>query len=470
MALKDTVLGSIDWLRVRLGLMPRCSWVQDRFGEYHTFELEPSEMRAVERHLDVCPGCAREWRKTERILSQLEAASPIADQLEEFSSEEFMAGAMARVDQYEFERISQPRERWALLQGIKNLFVFPNRLPRLTATLLLLVSISAFAYFTPELVRLVSGSDDRLESVATQKSNQNSPSPLVIGSSSTGSLGRFADQYSTANLPDTFKIPQQLNTLDLSPQLEQMTAEAQVEMLLPHTEAEWEAWARKEYPHIMWVYDVLSKSEYGINWDGKPAYIPEWAKHIWTDEVTMPTGWRALVFFSGEILSFDYPRSIDEPTVHSTLISMKLAAIIAGYDLNVNVNGYLQPNLEYRDIVDDTPLNGRVFFVPHGNMNNIVSMQKPDIRHNEYFISEYANNMVNAKSLFTRNMIYIATVAHCIPNEEWKQMEKETLNIICASNISTQILCSPADKNEISIRSSILFSKYSRNRDLFIYK
>lgn len=55
-----------------------------------------------------------------------------------------------------------------------------------------------------------------------------------------------------------------------------------------HTEARLETWARKENPHIMWVYDVLTKPEYGIHWDGKPVNIPEWAKKIWTDGATWP--------------------------------------------------------------------------------------------------------------------------------------------------------------------------------------
>ena len=153
-------------------------------------------------------------------------------------------------------------------------------------------------------------------------------------------------------------IPRNQNTAqqilfeaDLNKQIETATVDAQVQMLLPHSEAQWEAWARKEYLHIMWVYDVLTKPKYGINWDGKPVNIPEWAKKVWTDEATCPTGWRALMCYSGEVLNSDYPEAVDAPNVRPTIQTMKIAAEIAGCNFQIcNTGDWRIPMLKSADM------------------------------------------------------------------------------------------------------------------------
>ncbi|MGI6458694.1 MAG: hypothetical protein ACOX5J_01115 [Candidatus Hydrogenedentales bacterium] len=199
----------------------------------------------------------------------------------------------------------------------------------------------------------------------------------------------------------------------LDAELARQAARAEVEAMLPHTEAEYEAWARREYPHIMWLHDVLQgetpktpvdspagrlvsfgvtddgnptitlpnaegnkvtlcavfvdtkmgtvpgeRGETGVSpfgpcgastylgpgyagpgqkadgetiglpatiylpidqntipWDGVPANIPEWAQRLYADtpETERPTGWRALLIYSGEIFKFDWPETLDDP-------------------------------------------------------------------------------------------------------------------------------------------------------------
>ena len=149
----------------------------------------------------------------------------------------------------------------------------------------------------------------------------------------------------------------------LSAILKNQLSMAEVDAKLPHMEDEYEAWARKEYPHIMWLYDVLMgriptsladssasrtlsfgvddsgaptitlPGEEGIPitfafvlpdgwpkntalWDGVPANIPEWAQRLFADlpEPERPTGWRALLVYSGEIFKFDHPKPPKNPT------------------------------------------------------------------------------------------------------------------------------------------------------------
>jgi hypothetical protein len=115
-------------------------------------------------------------------------------------------------------------------------------------------------------------------------------------------------------------------------------AKAEVEVMLPHTEADYEAWARKEYPHVLWLYDVLTRPEYGICWNGEPVNVPAWAARLYagTPPENRPKGWCALLIYSGEVFRFDYPTAPGEPNVKPRIEALQLAAAVAGFEAELS--------------------------------------------------------------------------------------------------------------------------------------
>jgi hypothetical protein len=136
-----------------------------------------------------------------------------------------------------------------------------------------------------------------------------------------------------------------------------LVAEAGVEIGLPHGDAEYEAWARKHYPHVMAFYDILtgkpaevrpdlpedvrtclarfadrSKMSDQIMWDGKPVNVPGWAARLYahTPEPERATGWRALLIYSGEIFKVDWPGSVGPAVVRPSVEGVWNAAFVAG--------------------------------------------------------------------------------------------------------------------------------------------
>ena len=127
--------------------------------------------------------------------------------------------------------------------------------------------------------------------------------------------------------------------------------------LLPNTEEEFKAWARREYPHVIGLYDLLTRvdendSRYGPLWDGIPAHTPEWAERLYDNvaEIERPTGWRALLIYSGEVLKFDWPTGVDELNCEPTAGALQQAAAVAGFALVTHEYGdYDMPEAPYVD-------------------------------------------------------------------------------------------------------------------------
>lgn len=116
--------------------------------------------------------------------------------------------------------------------------------------------------------------------------------------------------------------------------------------LLPDTEEEYEAWARKEYPHIMALYDILIVPEGGESgaatlWDGDPVHVPPWADRLYraVPDAGRPRGWRALVIYSGAAIEFDWPATVDAPNYRPALEGLHNAAGVAGFSLELGRNG-----------------------------------------------------------------------------------------------------------------------------------
>lgn len=145
---------------------------------------------------------------------------------------------------------------------------------------------------------------------------------------------------------------------------------AGAEAVLPKNDKDFEAWARNEYPHILWLYDVLMGNvpevpanspagnlvSFGVDragnptitlprydhstktfafylpsdhlpgqplWDLNPVNLPDWWARVYADiqPDERPTGWRALLVCSGEIFKLESPATLESPCCLPTLVS-----------------------------------------------------------------------------------------------------------------------------------------------------
>jgi hypothetical protein len=107
-------------------------------------------------------------------------------------------------------------------------------------------------------------------------------------------------------------------------QVDEILLDLRVRELLPQTEEEYEEWARKEYPHVMWLYDVL-KEQYAYEGD-----------------------WRDMLVRSGEIYRFDWPTTLKEPNCRPRIERLKYAALVTGYEIEFTEKGeHILPVLEW---------------------------------------------------------------------------------------------------------------------------
>lgn len=417
-------------IRRLLGWETPCSRVQARLYAYAWCEPDLSETECAEilRHLAVCECCRAEF---DEIEAAIDAVGPLLypdDALPPFDVEAMAKSITERIDcgdtgpesalVHEFMQGCEPRfadesPYRGLCQGAFAWLGAHKRLAAMAACVLLLVAGPVLAHVAGALRGYLDGAEpvgETGEQVASHRKTL--PIPEMPGDAMKPGE---ADASASAREIDSDI------TDSLDAELARQAARAEVEAMLPHTEAEYEAWARREYPHIMWLYDVLmgkqgltqaergtsgdgsvpafppppdspagrlvsfgmtddgnptitlpdaegnkvtlcavsekrglpsvrashnhaSERDYGWlspgfresiaadetglesstpitltipsePWDGVPANIPEWAQRLYADtpESERPTGWRALLIYSGEIFKFDFPETLNEP-------------------------------------------------------------------------------------------------------------------------------------------------------------
>ena len=115
--------------------------------------------------------------------------------------------------------------------------------------------------------------------------------------------------------------------VDLETQASRSLAILEAEALLPHTDQELEAWARREYPDVMWLYDILCK------------------------EFCYARPWREFLRESGTLLRFDWPTVKDQPNCRPSLAAVQVAASVAGYEVALADYGrFALPQLAWADV------------------------------------------------------------------------------------------------------------------------
>lgn len=416
-----TIDAMIRCFTLMLGKDPGCAWVQLRLGAYYAWDpsLSCRKYAAIEKHLAHCPECAAEWEATCSLCNCVEQLRRNQEP-SHLNSDDIASAALLKIAKYETSRsreFKSPKRvcarRWAY---------------GLAVVCLLALGFPVLAQIGKYLVDYHKQSKDALAYIRLSDSTKCENQIVVLKPGH-----HAANDHSTIRYDRLNSFPAE-SLIELDRRFEQTLAQVQVEAMLPHTEAEWEAWARKEYPHIMWVYDVLTKPEYGINWNGKPAYIPDWAKKIWTDEVTRPAGWRALVFYSGEIFRFDYPIKPEDPNVRPTIDAMKRAAAIAGCMLQLEDGGKQQlPPLNYSDLsiegrfpkalVSFIPISGDPDQTTSGHENKSVgNVEKADY--------DYADQILGDHIRLRRALIYIIITSRCIPDLRWRTLSKTCSEVL----------------------------------------
>ena len=213
----------------------------------------------------------------------------------------------------------------------------------LAAACFLLLALPALAYLVPLAWKAV---------FAPAASSQRDTTSTTPGACTPREVESFASvKGKTPGAAETARdkqisltpLPAWSPTLDpaLNKAIGDLAVKAQVEAMLPRTETAYEAWARKEYPHVLWLYDVLTRPEYGICWNGEPVNVPAWAARLYagTPAENRPNGWRALLIYSGEIFRFDYPTAPGEPNVKPRIEAVQLAAAVAGFEAELSPVG-----------------------------------------------------------------------------------------------------------------------------------
>jgi len=368
-------------LLLLLGKAPGCDWARMRFAAYYAWDatLSKREFQAIERHLFDCPMCAAEYDVVhefrDAIEERLVAAGPRM-----MSTQELVERAMARIRAAEAGNVPLfTPERQARLW----------RAPRhrqtawaAAAACLVILAAPVLAYVGANVFQAPEPSEPSEDVVVAQTQETEvtettqSTEPVVSDAAGPLPLGG-------ADFPRDDPIAKGLDG-----PLQQKAELALVEMLLPQTEDEYEAWARQEYPHIMWLYDVLNggvpsekrgltQAEQGTSedgsvpafrasgdaplWNGVPVNVPDWAKALYADtpESGHPIGWRALLIYSGDIFRFDWPTGIDEANCKPRLEALVAAAAVAGFSARLDADGAFAlpplPWLERADGADGLP-------------------------------------------------------------------------------------------------------------------
>ena len=405
-------------IQVRLGQAPGCAWVQERLGAYCDWDLSLAAFKTVERHLERCPGCAAEYEAIREVCDALQAKR--SAELDLATPETMLERVL---DCIRAQEAGEPGRAF-----VPGRLGAPKWRPAaaIAATCLLLLAIPVLAYVGVQAWQ------------AAQEEESGSGQATVAGTDA-GPLGTVdhihGDEVLGPHEAETPSAPRRDDAIGDS--FERITTEtfmaAQVETMLPHTEDEYEAWARKEYPHIMWLYDILTAvveddPETKPLWDGISVNIPDWAERLYADipESDRPTGWRALVIGSGEIFKLDWPTNLDGPNCAPSIKAIQDAAAVAGYSAEPDVDGPFTlpplPWLEFEDGDDGRPQ--RLRLVPLPEDGPLPSLGLDDIPR------DYPKQLAGDVRLAKQTLVYVAVAAEGVGAPPWKDLAKHAKQVL----------------------------------------
>ena len=276
-----------------------CHWCRQHLGAFYRWDdsLSDAELSEIERHVNACSECGKIWDEFRANQGRVvEAALPSFDKERVLGSILREIGPCAEPETRERQGYFPPNG-WSL---------------RLACVCLALVAIPVLAKIGLEFA----------------KTNEVSPKAAI-----QSALDSPAPADSTANTErDKVVVPQlesdcARTTIDSDPsELELLNLpEEDVERTLllatlPHGDEQLEEWARKEFPHVMWLYDELR-------------------------ELDDTLSWQDLLVRSGEIYRFDWPIAPDEPNVLPRLSALVRFAEAAGWKAEIVWEGHERQSL-----------------------------------------------------------------------------------------------------------------------------
>ncbi|MBN2308156.1 MAG: hypothetical protein JXR94_04250 [Candidatus Hydrogenedentes bacterium] len=293
-----------------------CAWVRGRLAAFASCDpaLSESEFDAIERHVARCSACrlslermdAEVTSRNERLLSS-QALAPLDAQA--MARRIVARGTRVRVAQ------APRRSRWSA--------------GALAAAALLLVGAPVLAFVGAEFYERLGERSASLHAGREQAEPQ--PGDVLKemcleGSGLPGEGSGAATQGPAApGSGDETRFMAELGS-----EAVWCSARARIEAALPQCDEDYEVWARHEYPHIMWLYDVLRSPE---------------------NRPRCGSPWQRLLVGSGESLAFDWPDAPRGPACRPRIRALKAAAAVAGVRLVLTDTGaYALPALAWADL------------------------------------------------------------------------------------------------------------------------
>ncbi len=370
--------GFRDRLTLLRGRVPSCEWVEVRLPAYGLWDVSLSarEFGAIESHLQLCSKCSAEYERVHETQLQLEAMALGKDVAALDREAEAMAGrVLARVHEA-IENDAGRAHPWSAVirQGA--------------------VALSAVALVVAVGIALLWAVSNDDSGLAQQAALQGTTEPVPGEASAEASAEDVAFLPSESNEADLKVLETSTDAI-----LTAAVASAQVDALLPHTEAEYESWAREAYPHILWLHDLLIDPEDGLDWE--PRAIERFAASHPPGSVFTEAslGWRKLLIDSGEAFRFDYPGTPETPNCRPSVQGIRAAAAVAGYALELNETGrWRLPDLAY----DDGDFSGKPI-----ELALLASLPElPELPITEA-PADYAETLVASPSLATHTLAYL---------------------------------------------------------------
>lgn len=353
-----------------------CHWVRERLERYWGFDLPGLDFYRTEGHLGQCADCARVYRVVQqRLDAQADAERGAEAHIPADATPTNMTGCRyldASGEQFQSNYLTEDEQDQLADEILATLGFYDAILVRETG------SVAVAVYEPSERIgrhlNPRQGSWKRSLAIAASLLLMVAlPVLAVVGAQKFYNMSDIAEGSTAAMMQDSPRSvlpwPASLDNpgvaspveplLDSAPNdndsaiepllLDTLTEKAEVQLelaaLLPDTEEEYEAWARKEYPHIMGLYDILTDVDEKDPrskplWDGVPVNIPPWGQRLYAEvpEDERPTGWRALLIYSGEVFKFDWPIDLGDAKCEPTLVALQRTAVVTGFALKYSGN------------------------------------------------------------------------------------------------------------------------------------
>ena len=325
------------WERIciRFGNLPGCKWVRLSLPAYELWDpsLTPRQFMAIDLHIRKCPQCAEECDNIRMVSGVLQAHAKELNPEKCLSVIDHKALVVKAWNRYvELEAEGAIRRAWAVAIAKKAL-----------------ISAAAFIAILGGLILSYSGGGSASESArvvpatATVSWNGGPEEPTQLAQTRASDRAGRVDQ-------DTLAEGHSLLFESINKVSDKKALRALIESTMPHTEEEYEAWAREQYPHLLWLYDILTNAKSGLAWEsGKIERYGESAES--RQRFTAASrGWRKLLIDSGELFKFDYPDGPEKPNCIPSIKGLQAAAAVAGYELELAQDGtWPLPQLSYAE-------------------------------------------------------------------------------------------------------------------------